>query len=98
MINPRILIVEDDKQLVDYIREILTESNYEIVGTTSSGEEAIDMASKLAPDLILMDILLAGNTDGVAAAQEISTKYQIPVVFLTAYADEQTMHRVLISR
>ncbi|NEP44184.1 MAG: GGDEF domain-containing response regulator, partial [Okeania sp. SIO2H7] len=67
---------------------------YTVVGIVASGEEAIAASGKLQPDLVLMDIMLQGKMDGITAAEEIQSRYQIPAIFLTAYADEKTLERV----
>ena len=66
---------------------------YSVVAVSSSGEEAIEKAEKTQPDLVLMDIMLAGAMDGVEAAEQIHDQLHIPVIFLTAYADDHILER-----
>src|SRR5262249_14704168 len=66
-------------------------------GVTRFGEEAIRLAEERRPDLVLMDIRLKGAMDGVAAAQEIRARFQLPVVYLTAYADDDTLGRARVT-
>ncbi len=90
---PRILIVEDDDIIANLISVMLEKKGYSIVGKTASGEESIVKAAELEPDLILMDINLAGVMDGVTAARFIFQLFQYPIVFLTALCDDQLLER-----
>ncbi len=89
----KILIVEDEAIVVEHIEVTLKSFGYEIAGRTNTGEEAIQIAQKNSPDLILMDIRLRGELDGIEAAKQITTLSDIPVVFLTAFADDQLVER-----
>ncbi len=90
--RPRILIVEDERIVAKDLEHRLTELNYEIAASVSSGEEALRAASETWPDVALMDIMLAGELKGTEAARLIWEQLQIPVVYLTAYADERTLN------
>jgi len=90
---PRILIVEDDEIIAHLISVMLEKKGYSIVGKVTSGEESIIRAAELEPDLILMDINLAGIMDGVAAAGFLFQLFHLPVVFLTALCDDQLLER-----
>ena len=90
---PRILIVEDDEIIANLISVMLERKGYSIVGKIASGEESIIRSAELEPDLILMDINLAGVMDGVMAAQYIFQLFQYPIVFLTALCDDQLLER-----
>jgi CheY-like chemotaxis protein len=85
---PRIMIVEDEVILAEMTRRILSRWGYRIVGVLSSGEEAVVQAKDLCPDLILMDIRLAGAMDGLEAAQQIAACRPTPVLFTTGYSHE----------
>ena len=89
----RIMIVEDDRILALDLAETLDELGYTVAGMASRGDEAIDLAQRLAPQLILMDVRLDGDVDGITAAETIRDQYDVPVVFLTAHADDDTLHR-----
>jgi two-component system, sensor histidine kinase and response regulator len=89
----QILIVEDEAIVAESIASKLRRYGYEVLDTVPSGEEAISIADKARPDVILMDIHLIGKMDGIDAADIISNQFRIPVIFLTAYADEQTLAR-----
>jgi PAS domain S-box-containing protein len=93
----QILIVEDESVVALDIQSRLMRLDYAVPAIASSGEEAIHRAEKLRPDLALMDIKLKGDMDGVEAAEEIRTRLDIPVVFLTAYADAATLQRAKIT-
>ncbi len=91
--KPRILIVEDENIVALDIERGLERLGYEVVGVASSGEEALHLAKNAQPELILMDIKIKGNRDGIETAEEIRKDFDIPVVFLTAYSDEGTLQR-----
>lgn len=93
MNNIRILVVEDEAIVALDIRRQLAELGYEPAGHTMQGEEAVEMAGRLHPNLVLMDVKLAGKMDGITAAREIRERFSIPVVFLTAYAGDETLLR-----
>jgi two-component system cell cycle sensor histidine kinase/response regulator CckA len=93
MSSPTILIVEDEAIVSADIANKLRKLGYEIAGSIGTGEEAIEIARRLRPSLVLMDIRLAGDMDGIAAADAIRRECRVPVVFLTAHADKTTLHR-----
>lgn len=88
-----ILVVEDEAIVAMDLKNILTDLGYEVPDTVASGEEAIQKALELRPDLILMDIHLSREIDGIDAAKKIIQDLDIPVIYLTAYADEETLER-----
>jgi CheY-like chemotaxis protein len=92
--NPRILIVEDENIIASDIRAMLEDLGYRVSAVVSSGEESIKKASKMKPDLVLMDVKLKGNLDGVSAGREIFKQFQIPIVYLTAYSDQATIKKI----
>ncbi|MEG3989239.1 EAL domain-containing protein [Microcoleus sp. S28C3] len=94
MFNKKILIVEDESIIAEDISDCLISLGYRITGMVYSGEEAIESVAQFRPDLVLMDVNLQGEIDGITAAAEILSRFQIPVVYLTAYADENTLWRV----
>ena len=93
MAKARIMVVEDDRIVARDIREQLGRIGHSVIAVAHTGEAAVDLAVAEKPDLILMDIRLDGSMDGIDAAQLIRTQCQIPVVFLTAYADDETVRR-----
>jgi CheY-like chemotaxis protein len=92
--NPKVLIVEDENIIASDIRAMLEDLGYMVSAIVASGEESIQKASKMKPDLVLMDIKLKGTLDGVSAGQEIFRQFQIPIVYLTAYSDQETINRI----
>jgi len=91
-----ILLVEDEMVEAMNLKRSLQSMNYNVVAIASYGEEAVEKAKKLKPDLILMDIILKGSMDGITAAKAIS-KLEIPVIYVTALPDDATINRALIS-
>ncbi|MCJ7680196.1 MAG: response regulator, partial [Candidatus Aminicenantes bacterium] len=89
----RLLVVDDEATITTQLEERLTRLGYDIVGSASCAEEALAMARKYRPDLILMDIVMPGEMDGIDAAAIITRELDIPVVFLTAYGDERYINR-----
>lgn len=93
----RILIVEDEGLIARDIENMVNNAGYEVCGVASSGEESIEMANRTQPDLILMDIILRGKMDGVEAAEKIRERHNIPVIYLTAHTDENTLQRAKLT-
>src|SRR5512140_1988055 len=89
----QIMIVEDQGIVAQDLRNTLLGLGYSVPAVVSTGPEAIARAEELHPDLILMDIVLHGDLDGVETAREIRRRADIPIVYLTAYADERTLER-----
>jgi diguanylate cyclase (GGDEF)-like protein len=87
----RILIVEDELLIAQSLARKLGKLGHKVVGMASSGLDAIEAAEKERPDIVLMDIILQGEMDGIAAAEHIYEELHIPVVFVTAFADEDTL-------
>ncbi len=88
--TPKILIVEDEFIVAADLSARLSRMGYEVIGAVPSGIEAIEKVQQEFPDLVLMDIVIKGDRDGIAIAKIINQEHSIPVVFLTAYADEVT--------
>ena len=93
----KLLVVEDEGIVAKDIQIRLGNLGYEVAAVASSGEEAIQKAAETHPDLVLMDITLKGEMDGIEAAEEIISRYDIPVVYLTAHTDEKTLQRAKIT-
>ena len=93
MSNHKILVVEDEGIVSIDIRNILNRLGYTVPAVAFSGEEAVEKALETHPDLILMDIGLKGDIDGVEAANQIKNELDIPIVFLTGFADDNTLRR-----
>ncbi|KKN40269.1 hypothetical protein LCGC14_0735140 [marine sediment metagenome] len=93
----QILVVEDERVTAEDIKMSLQRLAYSVSGTAVSGEEAVKKAEEMHPDLVLMDIVLKGEMDGIEAASAISSRFDIPVVYLTAHADKKTLARAKIT-
>ena len=93
MSQASILIVEDERIVAAAVQEVLRFMGYGVAGIADSGRKAVQMATEVQPDLVLMDIRLRGVLDGIEAAQEIQAELGIPVVYLTAYADKAMRER-----
>ena len=93
----QILVVEDESLVAKDIVNMVRGLGYSVPAVVSTGEEAIVIAEKTRPDIILMDIVLKGQIDGIEAAQHIWENFSIPVVYLTAYADEATLQRAKVT-
>ncbi|MDI6644053.1 MAG: methanogen output domain 1-containing protein [Methanobacteriaceae archaeon] len=97
MANTRLLVVEDESIVAMDIKHRAEGLGYDVLGIAASGEEAINKTEEKLPDLVLMDIVLKGKMDGIQAAQEIRERFDIPVVYLTAYSDEKTLSRAKLT-
>ncbi|MFQ4138949.1 putative bifunctional diguanylate cyclase/phosphodiesterase [Nodosilinea sp. PGN35] len=97
MKNKTILVVEDEVVIAMDLQATLIDLGYEVPEIITAGEVAIQRALKLRPDLVLMDIHLSGAVDGIAAAAAITQELDIPVIYLTAYADEETFQRASLT-
>lgn len=97
MSKTNILIVEDESIVAKDIQHSLKKLGYTVVGMCSNGEDAIKTAEEMSPDLVLMDIMLKGDMSGIEAADQIRQRMNIPVIYLTAYADESTLNKAKVT-
>ncbi len=97
MNKTRIMVVEDEAIVSLDLQNRLQALGHEVVATVTSGEAAIKKTEEVSPDLILMDINLGGNIDGIEAAKEIHERFQTPVIYLTACNDEKTLQRLKLT-
>ena len=97
MSKNNILVVEDEAIVSKDIQQSLKKLGYNIVGAVDTGEKAINKANEVKPDLVLMDIMLKGDMSGIEAAEEIRNNLSIPVIYLTAYADENTLAKAKVT-
>jgi DNA-binding response OmpR family regulator len=91
--KPRALIVEDEILIAEELRDRLARLGFSVIAAVDSAEEGIAIATRERPDLVLMDIRLKGEKDGVQAADEIQGQVDVPVVYLTAHSDRLTVDR-----
>ncbi len=89
----KILIVEDERITAEDLEEVLKDLGYQVSAVVSSGEEAIREAERNRPDLVLMDIRIKGEMDGAETARLLRERWDVPVVYLTAHADRDTLQR-----
>ena len=94
MDKPKILVVEDERIIARNIEDLLS-PDFDVLELVVTGEEAVQKSEELKPDLVLMDIVLAGEMDGIEAANQIMERFSIPVVYLTAYFDEKKLKRTM---
>jgi PAS domain S-box-containing protein len=92
-----ILIVEDDDAAVDLLEAYLGVMGHQVAAKVSTGEEAVAKVGQIMPDLVLMDIVLGGDMDGIEAAGYIQSRFRIPVIYLTAYSDSSFLKRAKIT-
>jgi len=97
MNNRNILVVEDESIIAMHIASSLKQLGYNVLAIIPTGEDAVKKAEELRPDLILMDIILKGEIDGIEATDQIQSRFDIPVVYLTAHGDEATLQRAKIT-
>ena len=88
----KILIVEDEPAMAFILKKLITDMGYSVCASVVSGEESIIEAEKHMPDLVLMDINLEGEMDGIEAAEIILTKFGVPVIYATADGEEETVN------
>lgn len=97
MTSTTILIVEDESILALDLEDILTSLGYTVIGTAINACQAFDIVDQFKPNLILMDVRIQGEMDGIEVAAEIWNRYTLPIVFLTASVDEKTLERIKVS-
>ncbi|MBD1848703.1 ATP-binding protein [Leptolyngbya sp. FACHB-711] len=97
MANERILVVEDERVVARDIEKRLKKLGYSVPASVASGEEAVEKVAELRPELVLMDVRLKGQMDGIEAAEQIRADFDTPVIYLTAYADEATLQRAKVT-
>lgn len=97
MLKINVLVVEDESIVSKDIQHSLTKLGYTVVGAASTGEKALEIAREFQPDIILMDIMLKGEMNGIQVAEIVRKELNIPIIFLTAYADEATLSKAKIT-
>src|SRR5512137_1754333 len=89
----KVLVVDDEAIITMQLEERLSAMGYTVAGMAASGEEAVDKARRLRPDIVLMDIVMPGRMNGIEAAKIIADELDIPVVFVTSYADDTIIEK-----
>ena len=93
----KILIVDDEAVIALRLQKRLAEMGYEVPEIAFSGEEVVEKAGRLKPDLILMDVMMPGKLDGIDAAKKIKAEFNIPVVFLTAFSEDHIVEKAKLA-
>ena len=94
----RILIVEDELLFAKLVKIYLRDLGHEVAAAVTTGEEAVQMAAQINPDLVLMDIVLGGEMDGIESAGLIYSRFNIPFIYLTSHGDRETRERAELTR
>lgn len=94
MLALKILIVEDDNVSALLLKKALEKNHHEIMGIAATGEEALEIMEEVSVELVMMDINLGGELDGITTTEIINEKFDIPVVYLTASSDEETLQKI----
>jgi AmiR/NasT family two-component response regulator len=89
----KILIVEDQVVIALNLEQVLNQLGYKVIGITHTGEDSIEFVKKESPDVVLMDIMLAGEIDGISAAEIIRKNFEVPIIYLTAHTDDNSLGR-----
>jgi len=97
VVKEKIMVVEDDRPVAEFIQSIVKGWEYDVPDTISSGEEAVEKAKQLSPDLVLMDIILEGKMDGIEASKQIHDRFNIPVIYLTGHTEKNLLQRAKIT-
>lgn len=97
MAKTKILVVEDNGIMAEQLQQILKRMNYDVPATADSGAGALKEAEKHSPDLVLMDIKLKGDMDGIETAEAIRRRFNVPVIFTTAYVDDKLLKRAKVT-
>ena len=98
MAKEKILVVEDESIIAWDVKNRLNELGYSVPSVSSSGEDAIEKSEEMHPDLVLMDIKIKGDVDGIEAAKQIYDRFDIPVVYMSAYSDDKTLKRAMLTK
>ncbi len=94
----KILVVEDESIIGAVIRDKVEGMGHSVCGMASTGEKAIKLTEEKQPDVVLMDIILIGNMDGIETARRIQERFQTPVIYLSAFDDEDTRKRAIATK
>src|SRR6056297_64483 len=93
MNNEKIIIIEDELLVAKDLEKTLTDLGYSVIATFSNGEDFLEEVGKLPVDLIIMDIMLAGQLNGIETVDRFYQRYSVPVIFLTAYAEQEKIQQ-----
>ena len=97
LLSSRILIVENERIIANDIKQRLEDLGYDVIGISGTGEDALKITSETNPDLILMDVVITSEMDGIETAKKINKLYSIPFIYLTAYYDDEILERASLT-
>ncbi len=95
-LKTKVLIIEDESIVAKDIQNILQKNNYEVIGIANNADTALNYLAQQMPDVILMDIMIKGNMNGIELSHKIKEEYDVPIIFLTAYSDLPTLEKAKI--
>jgi PAS domain S-box-containing protein len=98
MTTPKIIVVEDERIVALHLKQQLSKLGYDVVAVAASGDKALQAIAELRPDIVLMDIHIEGDLDGIDTARKIPPELELPVIYLTAYSEEATLERARETR
>jgi two-component system, response regulator PdtaR len=98
MSNGKLLVVEDDRTAASIIKMLVKKCDYQVVDVVSTGDSAIQSTKRNMPDLVLMDIKIEGDKDGITTANTIINELHIPVVYITSYSDKDILRRARVTK
>jgi len=94
----KVLIVEDELIIAEDIKDILEHASYEVIGMAASGKEAIQLVSEVMPDILLIDISIKGNMDGIQLANTIREQFNLPFIYITSYTNKSILERAKLTK
>jgi DNA-binding NarL/FixJ family response regulator len=98
LLNSKILIVENERIIANDIKQRLEDMGYDVIGISGTSEDTLKKTRETHPDLILMDIIITGDVDGIETAKQLKELYSIPFIYLTAYYDDQILKRASLTQ
>ena len=97
LLNSKVLIVENERIIANDIKQRLEELGYNVIGISGTGKDALKIIHETNPDLILMDVVITGEMDGIETAKQINKLYSIPFIYLTAYYDDEILEQASLT-
>jgi len=94
----KVLIIEDELIIAEDIKDILEHASYEVIGMAASGKEAIELLSEVMPDILLVDVSIKGNMDGIQLANVIREQYNLPFIYITSYTNKSVLERAKLTK
>jgi CheY-like chemotaxis protein len=98
LLNSKILIVENERIIANDIKQRLEDMGYDVIGISGTSEDTLKKTRETHPDLILMDIIITGDVDGIETAKQLKELYSIPFIYLTAYYDDEILEMASLTQ